>query len=104
VLSAVFLRRPLGDLGTREVTLQALWFLGAALVAGAVGAGVLALLGGVGEGALPVSSLGGGILSMAIVGAVMAAVYVGVLWVTRNPELRTFAAPVLSRLGGIRRP
>jgi hypothetical protein len=28
----------------------------------------------------------------------MAAVYFGVLWATRNPELRSFAQPVVSRL------
>jgi putative peptidoglycan lipid II flippase len=98
LLSALFLRRPLGGLGTREVTLQVLWYLAAAVPAAAVGVGVLALLGGVAEGSLPVSGVGGGILSMLLAGGAMAIVYLTLLWVTRNPELRSFAAPVLARL------
>ncbi|HWR85586.1 MAG TPA: murein biosynthesis integral membrane protein MurJ [Rhodoglobus sp.] len=98
VLSALFLVRPLGGVGTREVTLQGLWFLGAALPAAAAGVGLLALLGGVSEGAFPVSSPVGGAVTMVIAGGVMAVVYAAVLWVTRNPELRAAAAPVLGRL------
>jgi putative peptidoglycan lipid II flippase len=97
-LSALVLRRRLGGLGTVEVARHALWYLGAAIPAAAAGIGVLALLGGVGPGAFPVSSIGAGILTMVVAGSVMAAVYVLVLWVTRNPELRAAAAPVLRRL------
>ncbi len=98
VLSAVLLRGRLGSLGTRVVAVQGLWYLAAAIPAAAAGAGVLALLGGVGDGAFPVSGIGGGILSMLLAGGVMAALYVGLLWVSRNPELRSLAGPVVSRL------
>ena len=98
LLSGVFLRRRLGPLGTREVALQALWFVGASIPAAAVGIGVLVLLGGVDEGSLPVRGVGGGILAMVLAGGAMALVYATVLWVTRNPELRTFAEPLLARL------
>jgi putative peptidoglycan lipid II flippase len=98
VLSGIFLRGRLGGLGTREVTVQGLWYLAAMIPAGAAGVGVLALLGGVAPGAFPVSGVGGGILSMILAGMVMAAVYFGVLWGTRNPELRTFISPLVSRL------
>ena len=98
VLSALLLRGRLGSLGTRVVAVQGLWYLAAAIPAAAAGAGVLALLGGVGDGAFPVSGIGGGILSMLLAGGVMAALYVGLLWVSRNPELRSLAGPVVSRL------
>lgn len=100
-LSAVFLRRRLGGLGTLEVTRHGLWCLGATLPAAAVGVGLLWLLGGVTRGSFPVSGAGGGILTMLLVGGAMAVVYAVVLWVTRNPELRATLAPVLARLRGI---
>jgi len=98
LLSALYLRRVLGPLDTWRVLRQVLWFLAAALVAGAVGAGVLALLGGVGPGGFPVGNRFTGILSMIIAGAVMAVVYAVLLWVTRNPELRAFGEPLVRRL------
>jgi putative peptidoglycan lipid II flippase len=98
VLSAVFLRARLGGLGTREVTVLGLWYLAAMLPAAAAGVGVLALLGGVTPGSLPVSGVGGGILSMILAGTAMAVVYFGLLWITRNPELRELVRPLVSRL------
>lgn len=98
VLSALFLRKRLGGLGTLEVTRHGLWYLAATLPAAAAGVGVLALLGGVAPGAFPVASIGGGILSMALAGTAMAVVYAGMLWVTRNPEFRATAEPLLRRL------
>jgi putative peptidoglycan lipid II flippase len=98
VLSAIVLRRRLGGIGLREVLGQALWFVAAAIPAAAAGAGVLWWLGGVGEGAFPVSGPLQAATSMLITGAVMAVVYVLILAATRNPELRTLAAPVTRRL------
>ncbi|MBU1586723.1 MAG: murein biosynthesis integral membrane protein MurJ [Actinobacteria bacterium] len=98
LLSAIYLRRALGPLDTWRVLRQVLWFLAAALVAGAVGVGVLGALGGIGAGAFPVANKLTGILSMVIAGAAMAVVYAAVLWITRNPELRSFGEPILRRL------
>lgn len=98
LLSAIYLRRVLGPLDTWRVLRQVLWFLAAAVVAGAVGAGVLGALGGIGAGAFPVADKLTGILSMLIAGAAMAVVYAAVLWITRNPELRSFGEPILRRL------
>lgn len=98
VLSGVFLRSRLGNLGTKEVTLRGLWYLGAAVPAGAVGFGIVQLLGGVTPGAFPISGPLGGIVTMAIAGAIMAVVYFALLWFTRNPELRDFAGPILRRV------
>ena len=98
LLSALYLRRVLGPLDTWRVLRRVLWFLAAAVVAGAVGAAVLLVLGGVGPGAFPVESRLSGILAMVLVGSVMALVYASLLWVTRNPELRAFGEPLLRRL------
>ena len=80
------------------MTRHALWYLGAALPAAAAGIGVLLLLGGVSDGAFPVSSIGGGILSMALSGSVMSLVYAAVLWLSRNPEFRAILVPLAARL------
>jgi putative peptidoglycan lipid II flippase len=98
LLSAIYLRRALGPLDTWRVLRQVLWFLAAAVVAGAVGAAVLLGLGGIGPGGFPVENRFSGILSMIVAGAAMALVYAAVLWVTRNPELRAAGEPLLRRL------
>ena len=98
LLSAIYLRRVLGPLDTWRVLRQVLWFLAAALVAGAVGAAVLVGLGGIGAGGFPVENRFSGILSMIIAGSVMAIIYTVLLWITRNPELRAFGGPLLRRL------
>src|SRR5690606_25823155 len=54
ITAAVLLRGRLRGLEFGLVARRALWFLAAAVVSGAAGAGVLWLLGGIGEGAFPV--------------------------------------------------
>jgi putative peptidoglycan lipid II flippase len=98
LLSAAFLRRRLGPLGTAVVAGRVLWYLGAAIPAAAAGVGVLALLGGVGPGAFPVNGIGGAIASMALAGACMALVYAAVLLITGNPEFKAFVRPVVARI------
>ena len=84
--------------------MQALWFLAAAIPAGAVGWGILQLLGGVGPGAFPVTNRLDAILSMAAAGTAMAVIYFGALWLTRNPELRAFGEPLINKLRHRNRP
>lgn len=98
VLSAVFLVKPLGGVGLREVATQGLWFLAAALPSAAAGVGMLLLLGGVGRDAFPVSGPVGGAATMAVVGGTMALCYLLLLGLTRNPELRAITAPLLARV------
>jgi putative peptidoglycan lipid II flippase len=98
VLAAVILRRRIGGLDAGPVVRQALWFLLAAVPAAAAGLGILYGLGWLGAGAFPVSGLLGGIVSMALAGIGMAAVYFAVLALVRNEEFRTFATPILGRL------
>jgi putative peptidoglycan lipid II flippase len=101
ILAAIVLRRRIGGLDAGPVARQALWFLLAALAAAAAGLGILYALGGLGAGAFPVSGFLGGLVSMAVAGFGMAVVYIAVLALTRNPELRSFAGPIVGR---IRRP
>ena len=61
------------------------------------------VLGGIGDGGFPVSGPVGGVVAMAVAGASMGLVYLGILWLTRNPELRALVTPIAARLRGIRR-
>ena len=64
----------------------------------AAGIGLLVLLGGTTEGGFAVSGILGSVVSMAIIGSVMAVLYFAGLWLLRSPELRGFAEPLVSRL------
>ncbi len=65
----------------------------------AAGIGLLVLLGGTTEGGFAVSGILGAIVSMAIIGVVMAVLYFAGLWLLRSPELRGFAEPCSRRFG-----
>jgi len=102
-LSAVYLRPRTGGLESRSVALSTLWYVGAMVPAAGAGIASLALLGGIGAGAFAVSSVAGSLISMAVAGTAMAGVYCAVLWITRNPEFRGIAHPILRKLRGIAR-
>ncbi|WP_291050801.1 murein biosynthesis integral membrane protein MurJ [Herbiconiux sp.] len=99
VVAAVIIRRRLGGTGGRRLTLSFVRYLVAAVPAAAAGFGVLVLLGGTVEHGFAVSRYAPAILSMAIVGAVMLAVYLGALFALRSPELKTALGPIRARLG-----
>ena len=99
VVAALVLRRKLGGLDGRRVILRTAQYFGAAVVAGAIGAGIVFALGGYSDGGFGSSSRVGGLATMAVAGFVMALVYAGILWVIRNPELRSFIDPIRSRFG-----
>ena len=99
VVAALLLRRRLGGLDTKRILLSLLRYVAAAVPAAAVGVVVLLLLGGVGEEGFTTATIPGAIITMAVVGAVMAAVYLAVLALLRTPELQAALAPVLARLG-----
>lgn len=98
-VSALLLRPRLGGLDARRVLVRSVQYLGAALVAGALGAVLVWLLGGYTDGGFGSSSRMGGLATMAAAGLAMAVVYFGILWIARNPELRAFVAPIQARLG-----
>ena len=103
IAAGSILRRRLGGIGGRAILRQALWFAAAFVPAGGAGVGILFALGGFGPNSFAVSSVGAAIVSIAASGVGMLVVYVTVLALTRNPELRAVAAPVLRRLPGIAR-
>lgn len=99
-LAFVLLRRRTGGVDGRRI-LSGLWrFLLAGLAAMIAGVGFLVLLGGVGEGAFPVSGPITAIVASVVVGAVMVIVYVGFLAIFRSSDLEAGVVPLLERIVG----
>lgn len=99
VVAALLLRHRLGGRGGRRIVVRLLQFVVAAVPAAAAGYGLLVLLGGTRPGGFAVTNYVEPLVSMAAIGAGMAVVYFGILWVMKVPELRALAAPLLRRLG-----
>jgi putative peptidoglycan lipid II flippase len=97
-LATALLRRRLGRIDGRRVMVSIGRDLLAVIVPVAAGLGLLVALGGFTDGGFAISDRVGAIISMALIGTVMAASYFVILWVLRSPELRGFAAPALARL------
>jgi putative peptidoglycan lipid II flippase len=99
LIAAFVLRRRLGGLDGLHVIRQFSIYLLATLPAAAAGIAITASFGGF-SGGYAMSGFLPAILTMAIVGGVMLAVYVAVLALLRTPELRALTAPVTARLRG----
>ncbi|MGG7465477.1 murein biosynthesis integral membrane protein MurJ [Plantibacter sp. YIM 135347] len=99
IVAAWLLHRRLNGLDLRRIIPSLLRFAIAAVPAAFVGWFVLNLLGGISEDAFPVGSILTALVTMAIVGAVMAAVYLALLAAFRAPELTAALAPIRARLG-----
>ena len=74
----------------------------AAVVSGVAGGLVLWLMGGY-SGGFPWSSIVNALLSCAVVGTVMAVVYLLLLRAMRLPELTAFLGPLARRIPGLGR-
>lgn len=98
LIALVLVRARLGGTGGILVAKRYAQYLGLSLVAGAVGVGVLVLLGGFTEFGFAQSGKVEAILAIAVTGTVMAASYLGLLALARNPELSSVARPLLARL------
>lgn len=98
VLAAWLLRRRLHTLDAARIARGFGRSFLALVLPLAAGIGLLVLLGGTTEGGFAVSGILGSVVSMAIIGAVMAVLYFAGLWLLRSPELRGFAEPLVSRL------
>ena len=94
----MLLRRRLGRLDGRRVAVSLGRDLAAVVLPVAAGVALLVALGGTVDGGFAISDRAGAIVSMAVIGAVMAVLYFGGLWLLRSPEFRGFAAPLLARL------
>ena len=98
LLALVLLRRKLGLLEGRRIALSLLRDVGAVLIPLAAGVALLVALGGTTTGGFAIADRSGAIVSMVLIGVVMASLYLRALWLLRSPELRGFAAPFLERL------
>lgn len=97
-LAMYLLRRRLGLLDGRRILAGLGRSLLALILPLTAGIALLVLLGGTRQGGFAVSSIVGAVVTMAVIGASMAALYFGGLWILRSPELRGFATPLVARL------
>jgi len=93
------LRRRLGPIGGRLVSLRYLQYLAAGVVSGASGVAVMLLLGGYRADGYALDSWFTSLVTIGVVGTVMGAVYLATLTAMRNPELGVLAATIRSRVG-----
>ncbi|WP_104136018.1 MULTISPECIES: murein biosynthesis integral membrane protein MurJ [unclassified Cryobacterium] len=99
LLAAALLRRRLGGIDGRRIVRSLVKYLTAVIIPVGLGITLLFILGGnVGDGFAVASRLSA-ILSMLLIGVVMAAAYFGLLLVMRSAELTAFLAPLQRRLG-----
>jgi putative peptidoglycan lipid II flippase len=98
VLAIVLLRRRIGPLDGRRIVATLARSVVALLLPVLAGVALLLTLGGTSQGGFAVSSISGAIVTMAIIGIVMAVLYFAALWVLRSAELRGFAEPLLARI------
>jgi putative peptidoglycan lipid II flippase len=98
VAAAILIRRRLGGVGGRSVLLSFVRYGVAAVPAGLAGWGVLVAIGAVFGGDFATTGFIGPLASMAVIGILMLAVYLGALFVLRSPELKDALGPVRARL------
>jgi putative peptidoglycan lipid II flippase len=99
VLAFLMFKRRFGSLGHAHLTMAIAKFAGAALVAGLVGFGILQAMGGANPGAFPVLSIFASALTCALIGSVMALVYIVILKFLKVKEIETLTKPLMRLLG-----
>ena len=97
-LAFILFKRKFGALGHGKLSIATAKFVGAALVAGAAGYGLLQAMGGFGVGAFPVQTVISSVLTCLTVGFVIAIVYIAVLKLLRVQEVNILLAPVVRLL------
>ena len=97
IVAIVLVRKRIGGIDGRLVLRRHVQYLLFALVAGAVGFGVLALFGGLSPTGFALSGGAPAFASIAADIVVMSAVYFGLLAAFRNPELTTVTSTLTSR-------
>lgn len=98
VVASILLRRRLGTLDGRRIAISLGRSLVALVLPVVAGGFLLVSLGGTTDGGFAIQDRASAILSMAIIGLVMAVLYFAGLWLLRSPELRGFAEPLVRRL------
>jgi len=97
-LAALLLRRRLGGIDGRRITRSLVKYGVAAVLPVILGLTLLFLLGGTTEDGFAVLNRVTAIVSMLIIGTVMAASYLGMLLLMRSAELSAFLTPLRARL------
>ena len=98
IFAALLLRGRLGGIDGKRIIQSLLKYLVAAVIPVGLGILLLVQLGGTREGGFAVSSVAQAIVSMAIIGLVMAVTYFGMLMLMRTSELKGFTEPLLARI------
>ena len=94
----VLVRRRIGQFGFTIIGVRHIQYLAYGLVAMAAGAGVTYALGGYRPGGFGTSTMFGGTVTCIAAGSVMAVIYFGLLYITRNPDFRATVEIVLAKL------
>ncbi|RUQ98333.1 murein biosynthesis integral membrane protein MurJ [Labedella endophytica] len=97
LLAFVLLRRKLGGLDVAPVIRAIVVYVVAAIPSLAAGLGTAWLLGAWVDGGFATTTVFGALVSMIVIGSVMAAVYFALLIVMRSPDLRAALAPIIRR-------
>jgi putative peptidoglycan lipid II flippase len=97
VVAIILVRRRIGGIDGRLLIRRYAQYLGLSLVAGAIGIVFVWILGGFSPDGFGQSGLFGAIACIAVSGAVMAAVYLGLLALLRNPELTAVTDTLTAR-------
>ena len=97
LLAAMLLRRRLGGIDGRRIVRSLVKYFAAAIIPVGLGITLLFILGGNVEDGFAVASRLTAIISMLLIGVVMAAAYFGLLLVMRSAELTAFLAPLQRR-------
>ena len=95
LITFALLRRRLGPIGGRFLLRRHVQYLFAGTISGAVGVGILVSLGGLAPAGFAQRDLVTAIVAISVIGSGMAVVYLGVLFLIKNPDagsaLDTFA-------------
>jgi putative peptidoglycan lipid II flippase len=99
VLAFFLFKRKFGSLGHGHLTIATAKFAIAAVIAGLIGFSILQGIGGANPGAFPVLSIAAAATTCAIIGGVMAVVYLGVLRILKVKEIDVLVKPLMRLLG-----
>jgi len=97
ILAAWLLRKRLGGIDGRRILRSLVKYIAAVLLPVAAGLGLLVALGGTRGDGFAVSGIAPAIISMAVIGLAMSALYFALLLLMRSDELHGFLAPLKAR-------
>ncbi|GEK80844.1 murein biosynthesis integral membrane protein MurJ [Agrococcus baldri] len=96
----ILVRRKIGPFGFRLIGWRHVQYLAYGLLAAAAGAGTVWALGGYRPGGFGTVNVTGAVLTCIAAGVVMALIYFGLLYLTRNPDFRSTVDIVVAKFRG----